>query len=267
MNGVPSLPDPGNSNLAFALIFLPKERRKDAMLFYRFCRAVDDIADDESLEPAKRERRLEEWRTTIEERRHDDLERLLEKHSIERSFLLEILSGCASDIPPRRFGTISDLESYCWQVAAVPGLVSIKIFGCRNPRSESYAIHLGHALQLTNILRDVGEDARQGRIYLPLEDLARFGVTEKEILEANPSPAFLQLMAFEAGRAATRYAAAFPPEEDFKTLLPARAMARVYRSVLRKLQQEKFPVFRRRVSMGRFEKAACAAAALAERFD
>ena len=107
MNGVPSLPDPGNSNLAFALIFLPKERRKDAMLFYRFCRAVDDIADDEKLEPAARERRLEEWRTTIEERRHDDLERLLEKHSIERSFLLEILSGCASDIPPRRFGTIS----------------------------------------------------------------------------------------------------------------------------------------------------------------
>jgi phytoene synthase len=210
---------------------------------------------------------LDEWRTTIEERRHDDLERLLALYSIQRSFLLEILSGCASDIPPRRFATLSDLESYCWQVAAVPGLVSIKIFGCRNPRSESYAIHLGHALQLTNILRDVGEDARQGRIYLPLEDLARFGVTEKEIREANPSPAFLRLMAFEAGCAATRYAATFPPEEDFKTLLPARAMARVYRSILHKLQQENFPVFRRRVTLGRFEKAACAVAALAERFD
>lgn len=265
MSGSPPLPEPGNSNLAFALYFLPKERRKDALLFYRFCRAVDDIADDETLDASERERRLEEWKIAIEERRHDDLEALLERHAIERNLLLEILRGCASDIPPRRFATIADLEAYCWQVACVPGLVSIRIFGCRNPQSEAYAIHLGHALQLTNILRDVGEDARRGRIYLPLEDLAKFGVTEREILEEKPGAEFRRVMKFEAGRAATRFAAALPPREDFKALLPARAMARVYRHILRKLEQERFPVFHRRISPGRFEKAACAAAALAER--
>ena len=265
MSELPPLPEPGNSNLAFALYFLPKERRKDALLFYRFCRAADDIADDETLDAAQRAQRLEEWRSAIEERRHDEMETLLERRAIERSLLLEILRGCASDIPPRRFATIADLEAYCWQVACVPGLVSIRIFGCRNPQSEAYAIHLGHALQLTNILRDVGEDARRARIYLPLEDLAKFGVTEREILDEKPGVEFQRLMKFEAGRAATRFAAALPPREDFKALLPARAMARVYRHILRKLEQERFPVFHRRISPGRFEKAACAAAALAER--
>ena len=146
MSGVPSLPEPGDSNLAFALFFLPRKRRRDAMLFYRFCRAVDDIADDETLPPAERERRLDEWNLTIEERRHDEIERLIESHSIERNLLLEILRGCASDIHPRRFQTIVDLEDYCWKVAAVPGLVSLKIFGCRNPQSETYAIHLGQGM-------------------------------------------------------------------------------------------------------------------------
>ena len=267
MNGTPTLPGPGNSNLAFALFFLPRERRKDAMLFYRFCRAVDDIADDETLEASERKRRLEVWNRMIEEQSHDDLERLLETHAIERSLMLEILRGCASDIQRQRFQTIADLEAYCWQVACAPGLVSLRIFGCKSPKSEKYAIHLGHALQLTNILRDVGEDARQGRIYLPLEDLARFGVSENEILAAKSGGDFQRLMAFESGRAATRYAAAVPPAEDFKALLPARAMARVYRRILRKLEHERFPAFRRRVALGRFEKAACAAMALAERVD
>lgn len=265
MSDTPPLPAPGNSNLAFALFLLPKERRRDAMLFYRFCRAVDDIADNEALSANEREQRLEEWNLAIEDRRHDDLERLLESHSIERNLLLEILRGCASDIQTRRFATIADLEAYCWRVACVPGLVSIRIFGCRSPQSETYAIHLGQALQLTNILRDVGEDARQARVYLPLEDLERFGVSEREILDAKPGKGFQRLMAFEAGRAATRYGAAIPPREDFQALLPARAMARVYRHIQRKLELEGFPVFDRRVSLGRFKKAACAAAALAER--
>lgn len=265
MKETPQLPRPGNSNLAFALYFLPKERRRDALLFYRFCRAVDDIADDETLDAAERVRRLEEWRSAIEQRRHDELESLMERRSIDRNLLLEILHGCASDIPPRRFATIADLEAYCRQVACVPGLVSIRIFGCRNPLSEAYAIHLGHALQLTNILRDVGEDARRGRIYLPLEDLAKFGVTEREILNEERGAEFLRLMKFEAGRAATRFAAAHPPREDFKAMLPARAMARVYRNILHKLELERFPVFHRRISPGCFEKAAWAASALAER--
>jgi len=265
MNQTPLLPEPGSSNLAFALYFLPKKRRQDAMLFYRFCRAIDDIADDETLDSGDRERRLEDWRSAIEQRRHVDLELLLERYSLERNLLLEILQGCASDIPLRRFATITDLEAYCWQVACVPGLVSIRIFGCESPQSEAYAMHLGHALQLTNILRDVGEDARRGRIYLPLEDLARFGLTEREILDAKPGPEFQRLMRFEAGRAATRFAAAVPPGEDFKALLAARAMARVYRHILSKLELERFPVFHRRISLGYFEKAASASAALAER--
>jgi phytoene synthase len=192
------------------------------------------------------------------------LERLIERHGVDRGLIFEILDGCASDARGVRFQTISELEAYCWKVACAVGLVSTRIFGCRDEACEIYAIHLGHALQLTNILRDVGEDARRGRIYLPMEDLSRFGVAEREILEHRPGAGFQRLMAFEAGRARTRFAAAVAPTKDFEALRPARVMARVYRTLLDKLERRRFPVFGSRVSLGRLEKAMAAASALME---
>jgi phytoene synthase len=264
MSAVPELRKAGESNLAFALRFLPGRRKTDAMVFFRFCRTIDDIADDPAVPLAERMRGLEQWRGAVEGGRHPELERLIENHGIERQLLLEILSGCASDLEPARFRTIADLEAYCWRVACATGLVSIRIFGCRDPRSEAYATHLGHALQLVNILRDLGEDARHGRIYLPLEDLERFGVEERGILEGRPGPGFQGLMTFQAGRARARFAAAVAPEQDFRALRPARVMAGVYRAILDKLERGRFPVFQRVVRLGRIEKVLAAAAGLLE---
>ena len=262
MKTEPVLRGAGRSNLAFALAFLPPRRRRDALLFYRFCRTVDDIADNMESLPEERERGILKWRETLERRGHGGLERLIERHNVDRELIFEILEGCASDAGPGRFQTIAELEAYCWKVACAVGLVSIRIFGCRDEASEIYAIHLGHALQLTNILRDVGEDARRGRIYLPLEDLSRFGIPVREILEQRPGAGFPRLMAFEAGRARMRFAAAVPPAVDFHALRPARVMARVYQTLLDKLERRRFPVFGNMVRLGRLEKAMAAASAL-----
>ncbi|MFY8267984.1 MAG: phytoene/squalene synthase family protein [Terrimicrobiaceae bacterium] len=242
------------SNLAFTLLWLPRQQRTDALLFYRFCRTIDDIADEPGRTTSQKHTQLDAWLNALDGGLPQSLASLLERHAINPALLAEIILGCASDIEPRRFPTLADLEKYCWRVACAVGLVSVKIFGCRSPESEGYAIQLGHALQLTNILRDVGEDARQGRIYLPLDALEQFRVTEKEILSARAGPGFLPLMHHEATRARTRFAAAIPPQVDFKALLPARIMKSVYGKILHRLEQENFPVLQKRLRLTRLEK-------------
>ena len=162
------------------------------------------------------------------------------------------------DIQPARYPTLAALEQYCWRVACAVGLVSIRIFGCVDPQSRDYAVNLGHALQLTNILRDVAEDARGGRIYLPEEDLKRFGVNEEELLAGRPGPGFLPLMRFEAGRARSRFAAAIPPEADVHALLSSEIMRALYAKILSRLETTGFPVFQSRVRLGTLEKLAVA---------
>jgi phytoene synthase len=243
-----------SSNLAFTLLCLPRARRDDAILFYRFCRTVDDIADQPGLAIDEKHNRLTAWLDAVESRLPADLENLITRYSIDRSHFTAIIKGCASDIVPRRFPALADLEFYCWQVACAVGLVSIRIFGCRDSRSEAYAVHLGHALQLTNILRDIAEDARHGRIYLPQEDLARFGVTEEEILNRQDSARFKALMRFETARARARFAAAVPPPTDFKSLLPARMMNAVYQKILNRIECENFPILQKRVTLSTREK-------------
>jgi phytoene synthase len=243
-----------SSNLAFALLCLPPARRADALLFYRFCRTVDDIADQAGLTNQEKHDRLDAWLDAVENGLPSDLEHLVLRHSIDRSLLAEIVRGCASDIEPRRFAALADLELYCWRVACAVGLVSIKIFGYRDPRSETYAVHLGHALQLTNILRDTGEDAANGRIYLPQDDMARFGVSEEDILNRRPSARFKALMRHETAQARARFAAALPPRADFKSLLPARIMCAVYQKILDRIERKDFPVLQKRISLSRREK-------------
>jgi len=148
------------SHLAFALLWLPRERRRDALVFFRFCRAVDDIADEPGRSEEEKRRLLQEWLDGIERNSLPaELESVVARHGIDRNLLAEIVRGCATDVRPARFETFAGLEKYCWRVACAVGLVSIRIFGCKDPASSAYAENLGHALQLTNILRDVGEDA------------------------------------------------------------------------------------------------------------
>jgi phytoene synthase len=245
----------GKSHLAFALRWLPPERRDAAGVFFRFCRAVDDLADEPGRSEGERRGLLQEWLAAVEKNALPGaLEQVVSQYGIERNLLAEIIQGCTMDLSPARYDSIADLEKYCWRVACAVGLVSIRIFGCRNPASSAYAENLGHALQLTNILRDVGEDARIGRIYLPLADLAHFGVTEEALLRGEVQSGFQALMQFETGRARARFHAAIPPAGDQRALLAPEIMKAIYLRLLVKLERRGFPVFRQRMRLGRTGK-------------
>ena len=229
------------------------------MVFFRFCRAVDDIADEPGRGEEEKRRLLQEWLDGMERKSLPaELEAVVERRGIDRNLLAEIVRGCASDIRPQRFETFADLEKYCWRVACAVGLASIRIFGCKDPASHAYAENLGQALQLTNILRDVGEDAAVGRLYLPLADLRRFGVSEEDLLQGKAVPGFRELMRFEAGRARARFHAAIPPASDRRALLAPEIMKAIYLRIISRLEKQGFPVFARRIRLGRVEKMAVA---------
>ena len=256
------------SNLALAFIALPPERRRDITTFYAFCRLVDDIADDPALPAAEKRRRIGLWRQSLvydfagEPALASAIRKIIGKYMIQRSLFGEILDGVEMDLEPRRYATFEELDAYCYRVAGAVGLVSIEIFGYRNDACKKYAVALGTALQLTNILRDIREDwGNGGRIYLPLEDLAHFQYTIEDLKAHAQNENFLRLMNFEADRAATFYtrAAAVLPPEDRRSMAPARIMAEVYGRILRKMRAEGFRVFERRYRLGALGKAAIVA--------
>lgn len=246
------------SNLAFALACLPKDRRRDMISFYAFCRVVDDIADATDVGEEEKERELKHWKQCVEEDTppgHPVLDEVLvlpQKYGFPRAWLGEIIDGVASDITKTRYATFEELLGYCYKVASVVGLVSIEIFGHQNPATRDYAIQLGYALQFTNIIRDVGQDAKDtGRIYLPQSELRQFGVLESEILDARPSERFTKLMDFQYRRARDYYTAAqraLPPE-DRKNVVASEIMAAIYSRILEKLKKERYPVFTKRTRL------------------
>jgi phytoene synthase len=251
------------SNLALALACLPEERRRDMISFYAFCRVVDDIADDVATSEEEKEKELNHWKQCVSEGiapGHpvlDEVVHLPRKYGFPRAWLTEIVDGVASDIVHVRYQTYEELLTYCYKVASVVGLVSAEIFGATQPQARDYAVKLGYALQLTNIIRDVGQDAREtGRIYLPLEDLAKFGVTEREILEGRHNQRFIQLMDFEYQRARQLYdeAAQLLPAQDRVALIPARMMGQVYFEILEKLHRQRYPVFESRCRLSAARK-------------
>lgn len=252
------------SNLALALACLPAARRRDMTTFYAFCRVVDDLADDPGTAAGERAGRLDAWRRAVLDARGlgdpvlEQAVLLPERYGFPRAWLVEIIDGVASDLGRVRYATYAELLGYCYKVASVVGLVSAEIFGCTQAAARDYAVQLGYALQLTNILRDVGQDASEsGRIYLPLEDLQRFGVSETEVLEGRPGPGFIALMDFECERARELFEAAEAvlPPADRAALLPARMMAQVYREILEKLHRQRYPVFEERCRLHPLRKA------------
>jgi phytoene synthase len=248
-----------NSNLAFALAFLPSDRRADALTFYRFCRIVDDIADTDDLDFLTKQRTLDAWIRALTDRPGAlpaDLRDLLERRDIDPQLLVAIVSGMTTDLHQTRYDTFEDLRSYCWRAASAVGLASIRIFGATQPASTTYAENLGLALQLTNILRDVKEDAGRDRIYLPAEDLYRFGVKESDILENRASKNFRELARFEADRASAYYseaASALSPT-DRTALRTAEIMRAIYERTLQKMCADNFQVFRKRYRLNRLQK-------------
>ena len=233
------------------------------VVFYAFCRTMDDIADDPSVEASARASALQGWREGLEQGfpNPGEFERevvdMRDRNHVPNDLLLAIIDGCEMDLKPQRFGAWSDLEQYTWKVASAVGLVSVRLFGCQDPASDRYAVALGHALQLTNILRDIGEDLSNGvRIYLPLADLARFQYTERDLVGRVHDGRFLALMEYEAGRAEMYFkeAEACLPRMDRESLLPARIMAEIYQTLLVKMRSDGFRVFAKRYSISKARK-------------
>ena len=246
------------SNLALALWSLPKGHRDDALVFYDFCRAVDDIADDPANSDESKRSRLTDWENALRNNTGIPLPlaEVIQRRQMDRQLLVEIVAGMKMDIVPEYFPTYQDLRVYCWRVACAVGLASAQVFGCEHPDSKVYAEQLGYALQLTNILRDVAEDASLGRVYLPLEDLARFSVSTAGLLAGKPDGDFRELMEFEAKRARDLFAAARKalPPSDTRKLLPAEIMRAVYETILTRMEGDGFRVFERRYRLGKIEK-------------
>ena len=242
------------SNLALAFVMLPKARRDAMSVLYALCREVDDVADEEQVPTEKRREQLGAWREDV--RRATDggapqfavnreLQPVAKQFQLPFSLFDELIHGCEMDLEKKRYENYEELELYCYRVASVVGLLSIEIFGYRNPKSRDYAIYLGKALQLTNILRDVRTDAERGRIYLPQSELARFKVSEREILNFEYSERFRALAESVAARAKHFYQLAREtlPPEDRRSMVAAELMGEVYWRLLRKLERQQFNVF------------------------
>jgi phytoene synthase len=241
------------SNLALAFIVLPPSRRAAMSALYAFCREVDDVADEESRPVAERQAALQQWRTDVrracEGQRPElavnrELQPFIAEYRLPFALFDELILGVEMDLTQVRYPDYASLDGYCYRVASVVGLLSIEIFGYRHPGCRAYADAMGKALQYTNILRDVGNDAERGRVYLPEEELARQGVTCEEILARRPSPGFTRVAeAFaQRTRAYYRQARAALPPEDRQSMVAAELMGTVYWKLFRRLERRGFPV-------------------------
>jgi phytoene synthase len=255
------------TNFYYAFRILPVEKRRAIYALYAFCRVVDDCVDEAGGEG---EGGLQRWTAEVhrcyagrpQTQLGRELAEAVARFPIPRASFEAIVEGCRMDLTTRRYRTFAELRAYCERVASAVGLASIEIFGYDDPRTRDYAVELGLALQLTNILRDVGADAARDRLYLPLEDLEGHGVREADLLAAArdpgaPRPAGLEpLLAFEAGRARVHYAgaAALLPERDRRSMLAAEIMSAVYRALLEEWARRGHPVGGERTSLGRPRK-------------
>jgi 15-cis-phytoene synthase len=252
------------SNLAFAFFSLPKATRQDITTFYAFCRQVDDAADDPEVPLSQRRHWLQGWRRWLVQAEPDEpgfaseLRTLISKYRIDRQLFEEILLGVEMDLEPVRFQDFEALHRYCYRVAGAVGLVSIEIFGYRNAQCKEYARKLGTALQLTNIIRDVDKDLRNGgRIYLPSGELRMFGYSEEELRDRKYNSAFVRLMQFQAERAHSffREATRLLPAEDRRSMVAAEGMRAIYFALLRRMEKDRFKLFEKTYRLSRLEKA------------
>jgi len=246
------------SSFYYSFLFLPPERRSAITALYAFCREVDDIVD-ECTDVGVAHTKLAWWRTQLAALYdgHADhpvaqaLVPVVTRFNLPQSRLQEIIDGMEMDLTQRRYADFAALRLYCHRVAGVVGLLSAEIFGYRDPGTLKYAENLGMAFQLTNIIRDVGEDARRDRVYLPLDELARYNVTVADIMHARASDGFRQLMQFQVGRALGYYRDAFAllPAADRRSQRPGLIMAAIYQTLLAEIRADGAQVLTHRVSL------------------
>lgn len=246
------------SSFYYSFLFLPPERRQAIMALYAFCREVDDVVD-ECKDPQVAANKLVWWRQELDrlyagQPQHpvtQALQAVLPEFSLPQEQLLEIVDGMEMDLQQTRYLDFTALSLYCYRVASVVGLLAAEIFGYTDRQTLKYAHDLGMAFQLTNIIRDVGEDARRGRIYLPMDELKRFNVTVADILDARQSENFQKLMEFQIERAERYYAQALSqlPVVDRKAQRPGLVMAAIYRALLEEIKRDGCQVLRQRTSL------------------
>ena len=246
------------SSFYYSFLFLPPDRRRAITALYAFCREVDDVVD-ECADTQLARTKLGWWALEIgklfEGNPSHPVTRAMQPHleafGISAERLNEIITGMEMDLTKKRYATFGELEAYCYRAASTVGLMCAEVFGYRNQGTKDYAVNLGIALQLTNILRDIKHDAKQGRIYLPIEDLREFGYSEEELLSCTYNERFVALMKFECDRAHQyfRKAKVALAEEDKPLFTAARIMGNIYFLLLRRIERVHYDVFTRRIRL------------------
>jgi len=246
------------SSFYYSFLFLPPERRRAITALYAFCREVDDTVDDATDQSVARIK-LAWWRNEVAQMYGGTpthpvmlaLQPHIQPYDLKQEHLQAIIDGMEMDLDQSRYLDYPNLKKYCWHVAGVVGILSASIFGITNPQTLKYAETLGLAFQLTNIIRDVGEDARKGRIYLPVNELQQFNVTAADLLNARHSEKFEALMKFQADRAQKLYDDAFAllPKEDRHAQRPGLMMAAIYRTLLDEIERDGFHVLSQKISL------------------
>jgi len=245
----------------YSFLVLPAEQRRAIEAVWDFCRAVDDAVDEPAPDMPSREA-VAFWRGelarcyengTPQTPQGRGLQPFIAPFDLPRQAFEDVIDGVAMDLDTARYKTFDELFEYCRRVASAVGLICIRIFGCRNPKAADYALNLGVALQLTNILRDIPDDLARGRVYLPLDDLAAHGCTVEDLAAGQLNDGLVKLMAFECGRARDFYRRAVDarPDEDRRRLIAAEIMRAVYFATLRGIERRGYDVFHGRVKLRR----------------
>ena len=252
------------SSFYYAFNLLPEEKRDAMNVVYAFCRKTDDIVDESNDPEDVKYEKLRRWRLEFERAftGHSEfpllnkLGKTISSFKIPLDPFFELIKGMEMDIQKDRYKSFDDLQLYCYRVASTVGLMCIEIFGYKHPSTKDFAVDLGIALQLTNILRDISKDAEKGRIYLPQEDLRKFNYSESELLAKVYNHQFKDLMIYESGRAKQYFnsATAHLDLDDKKTMFAARAMQHIYYKMLEKIIAADYDVFNNNIKVSKFEK-------------
>ncbi len=253
-----------NSSFYYTFLLLPEHQKRAMHVVYAFCRITDDIADAIDEPEEEKQKKLEEWEKELKlalnsKSRYNLLNSLASvirelKMSVEPFF--ELIEGVRMDLIKKRYDTFDELKLYCYRVASTIGLMSIELFGYKNPASRQYAYNLGIAMQLTNILRDLKIDAQQNRIYIPQEDLKKFNYSEEDLINSVYNSSFINLMKFEVDRVENFYKKAnkFFHPEDYKVLAMGKAMEEIYYKILKNIKKNNYDVFRKQNNVNKLTR-------------
>jgi 15-cis-phytoene synthase len=256
-----------DTSFYYSFLVLPAAQRDAIVAVWDFCRAIDDEVDEPG--PGSPQAALEAWRAEVarcyegtpETPQGRRLQPFIGRFHLPRRPFEDLIDGVEMDLTRSRYETFEDLYEYCWRVASTVGLICIEIFGCRQPVAREYAVALGIALQLTNIVRDVASDLARGRVYLPQADLTRFGCSERDLRAGKVTPTVRALLEFECRRAREYYRKAdqLLPPEDRRALVAARIMGAIYHATLERIERSGYDVFSQTVRLPRPRRAAIAA--------